>query len=374
MKAQLDESGVTIVIHGLKGGGAEKNAVYLANYWAEHKRSVSFIAFDISCNDSLLASGIQKISLDSIILAGFSRSLWGKEEENVTKLKVALAQAGNKKVIVFMAKMGLRCLLANSSSLYDVYVAERCYPPYTLITEFDKYLRKLLYPQARKILLQAGGQSRKWIEENIAGCDFEVIPNFIRKKTLEFIAQIEPLKTEQSYILCCGRLVEQKRHDVLLKIFSRIVSLKPGLDLRLKIVGEGEKADELRIQAENEGIASRVDFLGWRDDVFAFIKSADCVVLTSDYEGFPTILLESLSAGVPVVSFDCPTGPSEMIIHGENGFLVTLGDIAGFADAVCRICSDNELRSYLAAAARKVAEKFAEEKVMQLWERSVFDG
>lgn len=124
---------------------------------------------------------------------------------------------------------------------------------------------------------------------------------------------------KKNYILCVGRLEEQKAFHYAIKAFSYVLDTIP--NIRLKIVGQGSLDSSLKQLAFDLNISDRVDFEGFQKDIIPYYLYARATVLTSLYEGFPNVLIESITLGTPVIAFDCPSGPSE-IINKDNGLLV----------------------------------------------------
>ncbi|WP_257088545.1 glycosyltransferase [Sphingobacterium sp. E70] len=91
------------------------------------------------------------------------------------------------------------------------------------------------------------------------------------------------------------------------------------------------------------------------------------VVMTSRYEGLPMALLEAQACGIPMVAFACKCGPRDIIRQDKNGFLVAEGDLEDFAEKVCRLMKDQQLRSTMGNRAREMSENFSEERIMRQW-------
>lgn len=125
---------------------------------------------------------------------------------------------------------------------------------------------------------------------------------------------------KKEYLLCVGRLEKQKGFHYAIEGFASVAKEFP--NLRLKIVGQGSLEKELKQCAMDLGVEEKVDFVGFQADMIPLYINAKATVLTSLYEGFPNVLLESICLGTPVVAFDCPSGPSEIVQEGVNGFLV----------------------------------------------------
>lgn len=153
-------------------------------------------------------------------------------------------------------------------------------------------------------------------------------------------------------ILSVGTLKPQKNHALLLDAFARVAARRPA---RLAIVGEGALRPMLEAQARTLGIAERVAMPGFAANPACWYAAADLLVLSSDYEGFANVLVEALAHGVPVVSTDCPDGPSEVLDGGRFGRLVPPGDAGALAAAILASLDARHDHAALKARARDFA-------------------
>lgn len=131
-------------------------------------------------------------------------------------------------------------------------------------------------------------------------------------------------------IVSVGRLATSKGHATLLEAFAELLKSQPA---RLLLLGEGPEESNLLRQAESLQISSSVDLIGFDDNPFAYMSKARVFVLSSEYEGFPNSLAQAMACGTPVVSTDCPSGPSEILEGGKWGRLVPVGDSHALATA-----------------------------------------
>lgn len=149
----------------------------------------------------------------------------------------------------------------------------------------------------------------------------------------------KPIKNKQpDYILCVGRLAEVKAFHHAIDAFSLLIDKYPSL--RLKFVGQGPLEPYLKEQTKKLGLQDRVDFEGFQADVIPFYRNASLTLLTSNYEGFPNVLIESIVLGTPVVSFDCPSGPREILDYGKYGKLVVPSDVSALALAIDQVIAN----------------------------------
>ena len=190
-----------------------------------------------------------------------------------------------------------------------------------------------------------------------------VISNSIDEKSIE--SECENSKLPFKYCIVVGRLVALKQFDKIISAYSN--SNLPENEMHLVILGEGEEKENLLKQIENLKLTKLVHLLGFRNDVICFIKSAQFLVLSSKYEGFPMVILESLYAGIPVVSFDCETGPSELVIHEFNGLLVENQNFTGLQQALNKMIEDPVFYDYCKNNAKKSVGKFSNNKSVENW-------
>ncbi|GBR58373.1 lipopolysaccharide core biosynthesis protein WbcM [Gluconobacter thailandicus F149-1 = NBRC 100600] len=165
-------------------------------------------------------------------------------------------------------------------------------------------------------------------------------------------------------VLTIGRLTTQKGHDLLLEAWQKVESDARGTGWSLLIRGDGPEWDLLH-QAIN-GL-SHVTLAPATHQIEAEYRGAGLYVCSSRYEGLPMVLLEASSAGLPIVSFACETGPAEIVEDGVNGVLVQPGDIPELAEALLSLMAQTEKRRTMSAMGRRKALEFQEETVMARW-------
>lgn len=153
-----------------------------------------------------------------------------------------------------------------------------------------------------------------------------VVSDELYKSSIQEISTTLP----KNYFVAVGRLVHEKGFDLLLSAYKKALEIEPELP-PLFIVGEGIERQNLKAQATRDGIASNVTFLGFQQNPYPLIKNASAFLLSSRHEGMPTVIVEALALDTPVIAFNCPTGPSELIIDGLNGRLVRHLDITQFS-------------------------------------------
>ena len=171
-------------------------------------------------------------------------------------------------------------------------------------------------------------------------------------------------------LLNVGRLIEQKNQELLIRAFARV---RGNVPCRLAILGEGPLRDRLQNIAADLGVDKDVAFLGWRDNPFKYMRRAHAFVLSSDYEGYPSVITEAMASGCPVISTDCPSGPMEILEAGKCGLLVPVKDEEALADRIQTILTNETLRRELIARGKERAEAFKLEPIVDQYERIILN-
>lgn len=167
-------------------------------------------------------------------------------------------------------------------------------------------------------------------------------------------------------IVAAGRIVPEKQFIHLVRAFEQIADDLPGW--RLRILGDGPLRHELIAHAAKVGLADRIELPGAVDDMAPEWAGAAICALSSKTEGFPLVAQEAMSAGVPVVTYDCPSGPRELVEHGVSGLLVGSGAKAGLAAALYEVAGDPSQLSRLGAGALAASRRYDADTIAAEWE------
>ena len=197
---------------------------------------------------------------------------------------------------------------------------------------------------------------KKYIDIPIA-----VIPNMVTKG----FNTISTYSTESKRIICVGRLVPQKGFDYLMEAWNLIAKKYDSWEI--EIFGDGDLKTTLNNKITEYNLSDSMKIHNPTDKIFDEYNNSSIYVLSSRFEGFPLVLLEAMSCGLPCVAFDCPHGPSDIITHGEDGLIVPLGDIRKLAEAIEWMITHREERLRMSNNARLKAQRYTAEAIMPQW-------
>jgi len=173
-------------------------------------------------------------------------------------------------------------------------------------------------------------------------------------------------RLDAEVVAAAGRLTRQKGFDRLIPAFAAVAREHPRWQLH--IYGSGPERDALQRLIVEHGLHDNVVLMGRTRRLGHALAEASLFVLSSRFEGFGMVLVEAMSHGVPVVSFDCPRGPSEIVTHGVDGLLVPEGDVAGLGAALLELVENPARRHRYGEAALEAAQRFAVGPVAERWE------
>jgi glycosyltransferase involved in cell wall biosynthesis len=176
----------------------------------------------------------------------------------------------------------------------------------------------------------------------------------------------EPSDWSNKIAVAAGRLAPQKGFDMLIPAWAKVAERHP--DWQLRIFGHGEKKAQLRALIEKHHLYNQVLLMGQTTTLDDELAKSSMYVLSSRFEGLPMVMIEAMTHALPVVSFDCPTGPADVLTDGQEGVLVPPEDVDAFADALCRLMEDKALREKMGTAALQTAQNYAPGAVHPQWE------
>lgn len=328
----------TFLVSTLGGGGAEGVCVNVANGLAEDGWDIDLVVLNLN-NAVYLKRVSDKVNLVVLEVNNARYSFW--------KLRNYLLTNKPSKVLVFNYELAIILVLVRIFFKLEFMLIARNINTISQVKKNAKgswrkqalmQMLTKLYSKSDLIINQCKKMESDLLMElpdlNGKTC---VIYNPVNKLVEDTISNLElGSVAKENYLLCVGRLVPQKGFNFAIEAFSKLT--KSHSHLRLKIVGGGGLEAELKEYAKALGIADKVDFEGFREDIIPYFLNARATLLPSLYEGFPNVLVESITLGTPVIAFDCQSGPSE-IVQNKNGLLTPYMNVEKFISDIEQVLS-----------------------------------
>ncbi len=352
-------------------GGGERVAVLMANHYAakgiettllsvgkpggvfrfeiDPKVSVNYLNIPLQNGGKLY----RKIESFFAIRRYFQVVLteFAKEEDSTRIL-------GNNSPTILLAMGNFPMLLAATISKGDYLDTIGCpHSQYNAIRGIWRFLRWLLYSRL-DILVPLTYRDLPFLKKH--NPKTRVIPNpvtFYPEQTAQL---------ENKLILAVGRMDYPKGYDLMLYVFERFC--KKNNDWKLKIIGEGPLKSTIEKMAISKGVDDRLTISPSTNQIEKEYLTASIFLMTSRSEGFPMVLLEAQACGLPIVTFDCETGPAEIVHHGIDGFLVRPNDFDEMSDRMLELANDLAKRKTFGSSARENVKRFLPEEIFREWD------
>lgn len=357
------------LVSSMQGGGAERVAALLCNHWIEQGHEVTLMP-TFSGRGECLYPLDDRVRLDYLAdrVGSRSRSAWNKMRR-LFALRQAIREIAPDVIVSFLPHVNVAAVVSAWGLRVPVVVSERTYPPAMPLGRGLESLRRFAYPKATGVAVQTQ-RALAWLQDCCPKARGQVIPNPVVYPLPKANPVLEPasvLGKEQRAVLAVGRLGEEKGFDQLLAAFGMLAQRYPDWDL--VILGEGPERERLERQRGSLGLNSRVHLPGRAGNPGDWYARADFYVMSSRFEGFPNTLLEAMAYGLPAVSFDCETGPADIIRAGLDGYLVSPAEGAsGLAKAMEAMMQNESKRQRIGNAAVSVRQRFSPERVMAAWD------
>lgn len=317
----------------LRFGGGERVGVNIANALAaDPTLEVMLLVYDAekSCfevDERVIIRSIgEPLAIKGIFAQG--RAFLRK----VRKVEQEVNNEGFDYSISIMSSLNIITLFANLGDCRKIITEHNVANKSNwLLESITGFLKTRLYRKAYKIVAVSEGVKES-LCRRLGPLSVDVIYNPIDLEQIKLKKEEKVGPEFGKYILGVGRLTAQKGFDLLLKGFAKMQET----DIKLIILGEGEEKQALLQLAEELGVGGRVFFPGFVENPYKYMKNSACFVLSSRWEGFGLVLAEALASDAKVVSFDCESGPSEILEDGKYGELVPPGDVARLSIAIAR--------------------------------------
>jgi glycosyltransferase involved in cell wall biosynthesis len=327
-------SNLAIFVHSLYGGGAERAMVNLARGFSDRGVSVDLVLLrvegayldQVPANVRIIDLGGRRLIFS---IHALMRYLWQERPP------VMLSTLWDTSVAALWAQFFTRTPTRVFVNVQNT-ISQEIRNPSRFQNRFMSPLIRTFFPWAKGIVTVSKGVADDLIDLGLPAQNIQVIHNpVVTPELLQQAAKpvahpwLQP--GQPPVAVAVGRLAQQKDFPTLLRAFAKVRQQRP---VRLMILGEGSDRPALEQLIQELDLAEDVALPGFVDNPFAYVAQADLFVLSSLYEGLPTVLIEAMAVGTPVVATDCKSGPMEILDNGQYGPLVAVGDVDGLAQAI----------------------------------------
>lgn len=360
---------IVVVIYSLAGGGAERVTTLLCNEWHSFGHDVCIMTLS---DEKPTYNLDERIRIKQLRLSKDNRNLISGLFSNIRRAYILRKQLKQERPDVVVSMMSSANILMALSLIGNNNLvrigSERVHPPTENIGFVRNLLRRYLYSKLDAIVVQTK-KSQLWVKNFTNANEVCVIPNPIK---LPVGASGSTLTTKildkrEKVILAVGRLEKQKGFNELIDIFADILTKDLFEDWSLVILGEGTLRERLEAQVNSKNIRDKIFLPGQIGNVHDWYLRADIFVLSSEFEGFPNSLVEAMAYGVSCVSYDCDTGPSDIIKSDNNGILVENQNVSSLKKALVYLMSNEEARQRFSRAAILVRDELESQAVANKW-------
>jgi GalNAc-alpha-(1->4)-GalNAc-alpha-(1->3)-diNAcBac-PP-undecaprenol alpha-1,4-N-acetyl-D-galactosaminyltransferase len=280
----------------------------------------------------------------------------------LAKLRKAIMETRPDIVIPFVDVLNILTIMSLKGKNISVIATEHFSPGIRKIGAVWDFLRPKYYRKAKCITV-------------LTPEDKTYFPNDLQHKIhVTLNPAVKPNVSKNDYslnnrIIGVGRLVKEKGFDLLISAFSELTSDFP--ELKLDIYGTGVEYDDLTSLIKESGLSEKVFIHSPVKNIIEKMTGADIFILPSRLEPFGMVIVEAMSAGVPVIATDCPNGPKNIITNKDDGILVKNGSVQEISDSIKLVLTDEELRKKLGGNAKKITEKLSVENFIKKWEELI---
>ena len=351
---------IAIVRYNLsKIGGAEKVAINMANELSHIYKTYLIsillnedknINYDISSDVEVKSFFYGDLRVRQVIIPAMLK-LRRHLIKNEIDVVFSIAPATN--IIIFLATLGLniKTVFCDHHSLEFQDTFSRKIQRYIGAKFFDKI-----------VTLTEEDKNRYRKDFSLRNEKVTSIYNW-----MESTEKKKGYKSSSKKLITVGRFDSQKGYDYLSRVAVNVLSEYP--DWQWDIYGSGEESIKIKLieELEKGKVLSQVNFMGNVKGIENIYPNHAIYIMTSRYEGLPLVLLEAKQYGLPIVSFDCPTGPSEIIFDGENGYLIKNFDVKQMSQKIIELIRNDELRLRFSRNAMLDTDKFNKKRIIEQW-------
>lgn len=336
----MKSKSICLVIHSLSLGGMERVMTVLANNFCERENVVVNIVL-IGKEPKIAFALNEKIRVYKPIFKFDDSKRFKSTIKTIKFLRATVVRLSPDVVLSFGEYWNNLVLLSLFKLKYPIYIADRSQPNKNL-GKLQNYLRDKLYPNAAGYIAQTE-KAREIACHNKWSRNAIVIGNPI--KSIPYSKEL----AQENIVLTVGRLIATKHIDQLIDIFRNVNNTA----WKLVIIGGNAKKnmllEEYRQLVQQLGLTKQIELVGATQNVTNYYRKAKIFAFTSSSEGFPNVIGEAMSYGIPVIAYDCVAGPSDLIEDGETGFLIEERNQKAYEQKLNKLMQEPDLRNRLGA-------------------------
>ena len=313
------------VVTTLGGGGAERVVSVLSSELAKTDK-VTILAYykaaeeyDRSADVNVVYMTKEEVSYDEM-----------NYYHRLTNIRRIIQGEAPDFVIPFLSQVCMQVTVALFGTKYKVIQTVRNDPATLPASKIVRIVRDSFIRFSYKTIVQNEDQ-KEYFKKSLWKKIY-VMANPVRTDLFQIVRSHTQDEKSKLTVISVGRLSPQKNYEMLIKAFSLSEELRESFMVR--IYGEGPSQEELEKKIKNNGVSDSIQLMGRSTDMWNVYASADLFVMTSRFEGMPNALMEAMASGLPCISTNCPTGPSDLIKTYENGILVDVDDVQALIDAL----------------------------------------
>lgn len=342
-------------------GGIERVIVTLANKMCD-QYNITILVKDEPKSFYKLDKRVQMISLDNELNFNMNNQLSrvfsaiDSVLKNSKTLKLYLRQNTFDYYYLAHPLNVLEFHLSRGVNKKDTIITEHGAP--TAYNFAYKKIKLWLYPKAKIYVVPTTTDTLYYKKLKLPA---QYLPHF--KSDLLY----EKATLKENIALNIGRFTDVKQQIVLLKIWNSLVNFKQMKSWKLFLVGTGELKAQFEEFIKTNNLQEYVFLMPPQQDVAFYYKNASLFLLSSKTEGFGMVLLEAISFGLPCISFDCPSGPRDIIKNNENGFLIPSNDEGALEKSIINFMTNSSLKNKMSKKSLEISNNWNDEKLIEQW-------
>lgn len=357
---------IGIAVYSMQVGGTERVVSILANSWASRGHEVWIYTLDNARSESFykLAGNVQvrKFGIADGMEGATRRA--GSLVRKYYELRKTAGKAGHDVLISFTSEVNVLVLASMLGAKVPVVVSERSDPRVIPAGSLWRLLRRMFYHRLPAAIVVQSKYAADYFDGRVKA-RLVVIPNPV--ETAAAPPEDAARETSRPKIVAVGRLVREKRYDLLIEAINRLLADREGGNVDLVVVGEGPMQGALEKSIADLGMEGNARLIGFRSDPWQDVNCGDIYVQCSDFEGFPNAMCEAMSRGCAVISTVFSPAVTELIKDNISGILIAPNSVSDLYHALKSLLASPDLRRSIGNEARKAVRRYDPAIIGSAW-------